>query len=303
MFASASHEFRTPLNAIINSFEFLNYSFKFLMDNVEVVDKDNPAQMSKFNHQKLNFEKFSKIGHNSSILLLSLVEDILNLSKMEAGTFNIVKTDFKLDVLIDEVYNIFDIQCQQKGIRLIVDVDDKLQNVEINSDHQRIKQVLLNLLSNAVKFTFNGSITVTVKLVSKLGVHCIMFEVLDTGIGIKDEQQNTLFTLFGTISESQPMNQNGTGLGLTISKKYVEALGGSIALESKYGVGTKINFIVPMNEGVIDNINQYIGNYLHEISGDNMNVSQECESAEFSHVNSAKELYYFATKELFKTHL
>ena len=105
--------------------------------------------------------KFVKMGSNSSILLLSLIEDILNLSKIDAGTFSINIAEFCIKDLIDEVYEIYHFQCQQKNLQLEVNIDERLVNREVSSDRSRLKQILLNFMSNAFKFTFEGKIVIS----------------------------------------------------------------------------------------------------------------------------------------------
>lgn len=106
-------------------------------------------------------KKFIKMGSNSSVMLLTLIEEILDLSKMEAGTFHVVISKFSIKELIEEVTDIFDNQCHQKGIELKVDVSKHLQRLYLESDRGRIKQIFLNLLSNSFKFTFQGYIKIT----------------------------------------------------------------------------------------------------------------------------------------------
>ena len=152
MFASASHEFRTPLNAIINSYSFIGDSTKILLKRLE---QDRHNQGDKIIRPQLDrINKFVKMGHNSSILLMALIEDILDLSKMEAGTFSMIMSDFKVDQLVTEVTDVFEIQCEHKKLALDVDVDQQLSGLTIKSDFGRLKQILLNLMSNALKFTF-----------------------------------------------------------------------------------------------------------------------------------------------------
>jgi signal transduction histidine kinase len=195
--------------------------------------------------QSDRIKKFIKMGNNSSILLLALIDDILDLSKMEAGTFTIHNDDFSIGVLLDEVEDIFNTQCEQKGIRFNIDIGDEVDGAHLWSDKGRIKQVLLNLISNAVKFTFAGSITITVRKEVRDNNCVVVFVISDSGIGIKDDDQKQLFSLFGMISEVQVLNPNGTGIGLTVCQKYVEKLGGTIKLESKYGKGTDVTFWIP----------------------------------------------------------
>lgn len=153
--------------------------------------------------------KFIKMGTNSSLLLLSLIEDILDLSKMEAGTFNMNLTEFNLRDLIMEVLDIFEFQCEHKKLKLILDAEDALLDTQIHSDRGRIKQILLNLMSNSLKFTFQGSITIQLRRVKVRERTFVEFAVKDTGIGIKKEDQSKLFNLFGMITEKNNLNPNG----------------------------------------------------------------------------------------------
>jgi signal transduction histidine kinase len=189
--------------------------------------------------------KFIKMGNNSSILLLALIEDILDLSKMEAGTFTLTVASFQIDKLLSLAAEIFEYQWQQKRIQFIVEIDPRLKKTPCKSDHGRIKQILLNLLSNALKFTFDGYIKLTAKLVTIHKQGFVQFSVEDTGVGIKREEQKKLFKLFGMLDTNKAMNRNGWGIGLTVSKRFAEALGGKIWLESEFNKGTTIHFIVP----------------------------------------------------------
>ena len=242
MFASVSHEFRTPLNAIVNSYQFIGDMFEKILTEIKSFENKSKTIGTYAEHIK----KFIKMGNNSSILLLALIDDILDLSKMEAGTFTIHNDDFYIQNLIDEVSDIFSNQCEQKKITFDTKIDKKLTNTKIWSDKGRIKQILLNLISNAVKFTFVGSIILKVRQQQVEGGWTIIFDVCDTGIGIKDENKHKLFNLFGMISDSKGLNPNGTGIGLTIWRKYLEKLNGDIKLESQYGVGTVVSFWVPI---------------------------------------------------------
>ena len=201
------------------------------------------------------------MGYNSSILLLSLIEDILDLSKIDSGNFAMHITDFDLKDLIDEVYDIFIFQCENKGLELKVEIDPYLNSIVISSDKGRIKQVLLNLISNSLKFTFEGIIFIKIKYVFKEGKNFIQFSVSDTGIGIKEKDKNKLFKLFGMIKthENQnKLNPNGWGIGLTVSKKYVEYLGGDINIILGFlnGRGTTVQFSIPLVRAKSDDISK-----------------------------------------------
>ncbi|CAI2386737.1 unnamed protein product [Moneuplotes crassus] len=249
MFASASHEFRTPLNAIINSFDIAMNSFitvnNIFKPSYNGLD-DNKREEVELNVQTL--AKFVNIGKSSSVLLMTLIEDILSLSKMEAGTFFITKENFNLPEVLVEIQDIFSMQCEQKKIKFILNLSPKVRNLVMYSDKGRLKQIIMNLVSNSMKFTFAGSITIECKLLRQDRREFAQFCVIDTGVGIKKKDQSKLFKLFGMISKTKSMNKNGTGIGLTVSKKYVEALGGDISLESAPGVGTSITFKIPISE-------------------------------------------------------
>ena len=157
------------------------------------------------------------------------------------------------------------INATKNKIQLSVNFDERLDQKLISSDKSRLKQVLLNLLSNSFKFTFEGKIQISTQWVSLNGKDMIEFKVQDTGIGIKEHDQNKLFKLFGMVKHGSDkglvkknINPNGTGIGLTVSKRYIEYLEGKIKLESTYGVGTIVTFYIPhiKSEASILNINR-----------------------------------------------
>jgi signal transduction histidine kinase len=188
------------------------------------------------------------MGANSSILLLGLIEDILDLAKIEAGTFSLNITSFMIPTLLDDISEIFEYQCKQKHLEFSIKQDSCLKKLPLKSDQGRIKQILMNLISNSLKFTFNGSIKIRVKLITRDDMKYAQFWVSDTGVGIPKKEQKKLFKLFGMLDLNKEMNRNGWGIGLTISKKYVEALGGVIWLESEHNHGTTFFFTVPYPE-------------------------------------------------------
>jgi signal transduction histidine kinase len=216
MFASASHEFRTPLNSIMNSFDFIANSHQEVFNFIEgQTDKIEARRIRGLAKSKEAMQKFIRMGKSSSIFLLALVDDILNLSKMEAGTFQVNIVQFSLEEVIEEAYELFSYQCNQKGIELNMQVEETLKHAVIQSDRNRIRQIFLNLLSNAFKFTFVGSIVINACLKDNEGGKEIEVKVKDTGVGIEQSDLSKLFTLFSKVSENS-LNPNGTGLGLTI---------------------------------------------------------------------------------------
>jgi signal transduction histidine kinase len=192
--------------------------------------------------------KFVKMGTTSSNHLLALIEDILDLSKIESGIFSINMSEFVVKPMVEEVVQMFEYQCKQKRIELIWEFDERLNFVVVSSDRGRIKQVLINLVANSYKFTQAGSISIQVRLIDFYNKKFIQFVVKDTGIGIKKEDHSKLFTLFGKLFQKDDINLNGWGIGLTVSKKCIEALNGFINLKSKYSEGTTVQFMIPFIE-------------------------------------------------------
>ena len=238
-FATTVHELRTPLNAIVGLSSIL-------------VDAHMEKPLSDY---------ISQID-TSSKLLASLVNDILDFSKIEAGKMQIEHIVFPLSSVIDQVTNIINPQAINKNLKLIFDIDDNIPK-DIIGDPLRLTQVLLNLTSNALKFTSNGSITIKVKLLEKRDdKDFIEFSVSDTGIGLSQEQIDKLFQDFTQADSSTSRQYGGTGLGLTISKKLVELMGGTIRVESEKNKGSNFIFTIeqkPIVEGTVASKNQKTG--------------------------------------------
>ncbi|CAI2376882.1 unnamed protein product [Moneuplotes crassus] len=285
MFASASHEFRTPLNAIIHSFNFIEISFEDLLKILHQRGVEELLGNSNFCEQVEIILKFLKTGSTSSVLLLALVEDILNLSKIDNGTITTKSDFFHIPDLLRDVHSLFSIQCENKGIELTEEFDETLQLCEIKSDCKRIKQVLLNLVSNSLKFTFSGFIKIKAEFFKTLeGSDFIEFRVRDTGTGIKEQDQECLFQLFGVVENNGNLNPDGCGLGLTISKKYVEMLGGDIRVESVYGEGTEMIFTIlikdmkrlPFQRPMQQNLSSsFFDDFMKNVSGLEPKINEE----------------------------
>jgi PAS domain S-box-containing protein len=219
--ANMSHEIRTPLNAVIGFTELLE---TMVMDS-----------------KQINYLQSIKAGGKN---LLMLINDILDLSKIEAG-----KLEFKYEpvnpyYLIDEIKQIFSIKIAEKDIDFIVEVDDDIPGSLI-LDEVRVRQIIFNLIGNAIKFTETGYVKFSVrKLVSKIDSSKvdIIAEVEDTGIGIPADQQESIFDAFQQQSGQSTRKYGGTGLGLSISKRLVEMMGGEISLRSEVGKGSVFSF-------------------------------------------------------------
>jgi signal transduction histidine kinase len=219
--ANMSHELRTPLNSIIG--------FSVLMEQKS--------------HEELNEKQkhYLKNIITSSKFLLNLINDILDLSKVEAGKIELVMEKLFVPTVIEETLILLKEKASKHKIKLIKELDPDLKDIE--ADQQRFKQILFNLLSNAIKFSKpeGGTITVT----SKKEGDVARFSVSDTGIGIKEQDIGKLFKEFGQADARISKQYGGTGLGLAITKKLVELHGGKIWVESKFGEGTTFTFTLP----------------------------------------------------------
>jgi two-component system, NarL family, sensor histidine kinase BarA len=218
-FAVATHELRSPLNSILG--------FASLLLEEETDEKKS---------EKL------KIIRDSSKYLLNLINDILDLSKIEVGKLKIIKMNFLLISSLRHIENLFSIQAKDKNITFIIEIDKSVPNVVLG-DELRINQVLINLLSNAFKFTDVGG-TVKLKCFYNSGV--ITFIISDSGIGISDDKLDKIFLPFEQADSTVVKKYGGTGLGLTITKKIVTLMDGEIKVESKVGEGTSFSIIIPI---------------------------------------------------------
>jgi len=227
--ARVSHEIRTPLNAIVGFTEQLKQSDldHLQQDYVNIIDK-------------------------SSEHLLSLINDILVLSKIEAGQIRFEKSPFKLRYTIKYLYNAMLVKANEKNIQFNYFVDQKLDKV-IKGDQFRLRQILINLLSNAIKFTNAGSVELKCMLEEETDDSVkIKFEISDTGIGISPKNLKSIFKKFKQADSSITKRYGGTGLGLAICKNLIELQAGTLSVSSKERVGTTFTFTIPYKKGKPD---------------------------------------------------
>src|SRR5215813_9783410 len=221
--ANMSHELRTPLNAVIGFSEVL-------------IDR-------MFGDVNEKQDEYLKDIHASGQHLLSLINDILDLSKIEAGRMELEVTDFNLPMAIDNALTLIRERAARRSIALHTMVDERLGQVQ--GDERKIRQVLLNLLSNAIKFTPEGGrIHVEARLVDGF----IEVSVSDTGVGIAPEDQEAVFEEFRQVGTADKKVE-GTGLGLALSRKFIELHGGKIWVKSEVGKGSTFSFTVPVRRG------------------------------------------------------
>jgi signal transduction histidine kinase len=219
--ANMSHELRTPLNAIIGVTEMLREDAEALKQDTEPLDRVLGA------------------GRH----LLTLINDILDLSKIEAGRMELQLEDFALAPLIDNVVKTIEPLAAKNANQVAVRCDNAIGR--LHADQMRLRQALLNLMSNANKFTERGIITVDARQARENGRDLVTIAVADTGIGMTAEQMEKLFQEFSQADATTTRKYGGTGLGLSISKRFCQMMGGDITVESEPGHGSTFTIRLP----------------------------------------------------------
>jgi CheY-like chemotaxis protein/two-component sensor histidine kinase len=230
--ANMSHEIRTPMNAVIG--------MTTLAKSSADIDRKNYC--------------LDKI-ENASLHLLGIINDILDMSKIEANKFELSFTNFNFETMLRNVMNVVNFRMAEKELRFTASIDERIPAV-LNGDSRRLAQVLANLLGNAVKFTpEHGSISLDARLTSTDDTGCILqVSVADTGIGIDKDVLPRLFTSFEQAESGISRKFGGTGLGLAISKRIVEMMGGRIWVESEPGKGSVFTFTIRAERGTAPDV-------------------------------------------------
>lgn len=220
--AHMSHEVRTPLNAI------LGFS-QLLIDDADISS-----------NQKSKLQIINKNGEH----LLSIINEILEVSKIEAGRMSLNITSFNIYTLLEDINNTFHLRVKEKSIGIQFIIENNLPCFLI-TDEVKLRQILINLIGNAVKFTYEGTVRIYVSLSSQSENRLLHFSVKDTGIGIAEKDLDKIFNNFVQINQGSHI-EGGTGLGLAITRKFIESLGGEITVESKLGEGSNFSFYIPI---------------------------------------------------------
>ncbi len=226
-FSSMSHEIRTPINTIIGLNEIT------LRGDISPEVAENARNIQ-----------------GASKLLLTLINDILDISKIKSGKMEIINTSYETGMLFSEIVNMIWIKAKEKGLEFKLHIDPSIPSM-LCGDEVRIKQILINLLNNAVKYTSEGSVTLSVRCERK-GVNRVLvwYSVEDTGQGVKKENIPYLFNAFRRVDEEKNRHIEGTGLGLSIVHQLVELMGGEISVNSIYTKGSK--FVVTLEQDIVD---------------------------------------------------
>ncbi|MEY3866458.1 MAG: hypothetical protein RLZZ338_349 [Cyanobacteriota bacterium] len=247
--ANMSHEFRTPLNAILGFSQLMNNS-----PNLSLEEQENLI-----------------IIRRNGAHLLALINQVLDLSKIEAGRMSISEKIVDIYSLLDDLKDTFSLQMKQKQLLLIIECFPEVPQY-VRTDEMKLRQVLMNLLSNALKFTSQGSVTLRIKLGMEAppvenNKFLITFEVEDTGIGISPNELEHIFQPFVQTSDGDKF-QNGTGLGLTISRQFVELMGGIMSVYSEVAQGTTFQVTIPVDSFPKKDVFTDIPDFPHNVTRD-----------------------------------
>jgi len=225
--ANMSHEIRTPMNGILGFTELLKNP------NLTIEKK----------------EYYISIIEKSGMRLLNIINDILSISKIESGQMEVFISETNVNEQIEYIYNFFKPEAERKEIQISFKNNLPGEKSIIKTDKEKIYAILTNLVKNALKFTKTGSIEIGYHVIEKLNATTqLEFFVKDTGVGIRSEQLKIVFERFRQGSESLNRTYEGAGLGLTISKAFIEMLGGKIWIESEFGIGSTVYFTIPYND-------------------------------------------------------
>ena len=253
--ANTSHEIRTPINAVLGMNEMI---LRETTRAEKLTDADQEAYQEAFRKIKVYSGNVDSAGNN----LLAIINDILDFTKIEEGRMDIVKVEYQLSSVINDVSNMIYFKAREKNLTFETDIDEHLPDY-LFGDVVRVRQVITNVLNNAVKYTDKGGVKLKITGVKKFKIPDgkstieLIVSVTDTGIGISEEDMGKLFGKFERVDLDKNSTKEGTGLGLAITKMLLDMMDGSIKVESTYGKGSTFTLVIP--QGVL--VDEPIGNF------------------------------------------
>ena len=249
--ANMSHEIRTPINTIMGMNE--------LIMREDPKDVPKPYFMAIINH--------AMDIQNASESLLSLINDVLDMSKIESGKMNLVEQEYDLAPLLRQIVKMIRVRADQKNLSFETKIDENLP-ARLYGDMGKIKQIVLNLLTNAAKYTQEGGFTLKVSVLERDGDNCkVQFSVKDTGIGIRPDDMDKLFSAFERLEEDKNANIQGTGLGLDISRQFAALMGGELTCESVYREGSEFKLTIVQKAVGNETVGEFDENAEEEVKG------------------------------------
>lgn len=267
--ANMSHEIRTPMNAIVG------------MTRLLLSKEPKDSQM-----------RYLRAIELSANNLLVIINDILDLSKIEAGKIIIEHVDFALDEVLQSVRDMLLLKADEKGLDFKISIGDAIPNCLIG-DPTRLSQILINLAGNAIKFTEKGSVEIKTTLVNKNNKINLQFDVIDTGIGISEAYIDTIFDSFTQAGTDVTRKFGGTGLGLTISKQLTNLMGGEISVKSILGKGTTFSICVPFDEADVQVVKvkdrEITDTVLNRLNGISLLLAEDNEFNQMVAIDTIKE--------------
>ena len=216
--ARVSHEIRTPINAVIG----MN----------EMIIRESKEE---------EIQSYARDVKDSSVVLLNLINELLDSSKIESGKMELIMGDYDIRSLLNDIYNMMQIRAKQKNLQLVFEIDEQIPS-GYNGDDKRIRQVLTNLLSNAIKYTEKGTVTLSLGCTKENGEAILHYAIKDTGIGIKQEDIGKIYDEFQRFDISRNRHVEGTGLGMNIVQQFLKLMNSELQITSEYGKGSEFSF-------------------------------------------------------------
>ena len=244
--ARMSHEIRTPINAVVGMNEMI---------------------LRESNEE--NIRKYATDVKDSSVVLLNIINEILDSSKIESGKMELVIGKYEIGSLLNDIYNMISVKAKEKDLELVFEIDPNLPSAYLGDD-KRIRQILLNLLSNAVKYTEEGTVTLRVTGREDNGNEILCYCVKDTGIGIKEEDIGKLYDAFERFDVSRNRHIEGTGLGMNIAQQFLKLMESELRIESEYEKGTEFSF--ELEQKIINETP--VGDFMKRLASANSDTAQ-----------------------------